>query len=293
MENTYLMTACAPSRKKIAGVLLIALLALGAPTACAADKPELTQRIGDLLVTLLGAQQHQPQSNSDHHLVLGRFRAQSIAKQALCVGFSATLQASFGLQYRGSLSSRNAFRIRELLPGENTEGEFEFFVKNGSDPLRVILEPTSRTQTCTPDKDSFLAIWHNSEELKFDLSRLPELTSTLAQPDIKAESRIEDVPMIRVFLTGAGGSSPKENVVRTFQERCPQGRVTAVREKATYVVTIIPSSVKQSKNEVSVLNSQRDLIHAGSTFTLRNAASGACVAILKDFRAASKQDAPH
>ncbi len=166
--------------------LLISLIAFS--TGFDANKPELTQRIGDLRVTLLGTKLLEPEATSDHHLVVIRFRAQSTAKQALCVGFSATLQASFGLQYRGSVSPKDPFRIRELLPGENTEGEYEFFVKNGSDPLRVILRPTAKTQTCNPEKDSFSAIWHTGDELRFDLLSLPE-TPITAQPIASGESR--------------------------------------------------------------------------------------------------------
>lgn len=279
-------------------ILFVTLLALAMPRCYGSDTSRKPQRIGDLSVTFMGIKQQEPRTNSDHHVVVVRFNAQNIGKQALCAGFNATLKASFGLEYRGSLLVTNPFRIRELLPGENSEGAYEFYVKNGAEPLQVILKPSSETQTCTPGKDSFSSIWHSADELKFDLSQPAERTSQPSarspeQPNSSEPAALDETSTLKVFLTGAKGDAPKETALKAFQDRCPQARVTTVREKANYIVMLSPAGFKQSKNRVTVINSSGDLIHTGETFNLHNAANDACVAILKDFRAASRNNAQH
>lgn len=272
-------------RRALLSIVLIALARLGGY----ADTSEKTQRTGDLLVGLVRTEQREPKANSDHHIVLVRFRAHSIAKQALCVGFSATLKATFGLEYRGSLSVTNPFRVRELLPGEDTEGDYEFFVKNGAEPLQVILKTSSDTQTCAPGKDTFSAIWHSSGELTFDIAGQPEHASQSiagvpppSQGNTAPETDQDEAAAIRVFLTGAKGGPAEQNAVKAFQDRCPQARITTVREKANYVVTLSPAGFRQSKNQVTVVNAAGDMIHTGATFNLHNAAGDACAAVLKD-----------
>lgn len=279
-------------------LLFTTLLTLATTVGYASDTSQKPQHIGDLAINFVSIDQQERQTNSDHHVVVVRFSAQNIGKQALCAGFTATLKASFGLEYRGSLLVTNPFRIRELLPGENSEGAYEFYVKNGVEPLQVILKPSSETQTCTPGKDSFSAIWHSTDELKFDLSQPAKRTSQPSarspeQPNSSEPAALDETSTLKVFLTGAKGDAPKETALKAFQDRCPQARVTTVREKANYVVTLSPAGFKQSKNQVTVINSSGDLIHTGETFNLHNAANDACVAILKDFEAASRNNAQH
>lgn len=147
------------------------LLTLAIRGGYPSDAVRNSLRIGDLTVTFVGVTQQTLRPDADHHVVVVRFDARNIGKQALCLRFAATLKASFGLEYGGTLPITKPFRIRELLPGESIEGDYQFYVKNGAEPLQIILAPTSETQTCTPGKDSFSGIWHSTTELKFDVSQ--------------------------------------------------------------------------------------------------------------------------
>ncbi len=70
----------------------------------AGDKRSDSQRIGDLVITLLGFEELESQSaDKDHHMVVIRVRAENVGKHALCINFSPTLKATFGLEYHGPL----------------------------------------------------------------------------------------------------------------------------------------------------------------------------------------------
>lgn len=273
--------------------LITLAMAGGVPSATSQNR----LRIGDLAVNFVEVMQQAPQAGSDHHIIFVRLEARNIGKQALCAGFTATLKATFGLEYGGTVPIKNPFRVRELLPGENIVGDYQFYVKNGAEPLQIILKPTSETQTCTPDKDSLSAIWHSPGELKFNISPAPEgATERALQPSRSpggrdsADSMGNEAATIRVFITGENRGAPKENALKAFQDRCPQARITTMQKNANYLVMLSPASFRHSKNQVTVINSSGDLIHTGTTFNLQNAAKDACTAILKDFRTGSRSD---
>jgi len=257
-------------------------------------EPKTSQRVGDLVIILIGTEQNNQQTGKDHHRVSVHLRAESTAKQALCVSFSATLKATFGLEYHGYPSTGNPFRIHELLPGEKVEGYYDFFVKDGAEPLAVILRPMSGSQTCVHGNDSLSSIWHSSDEVRFDLTALPP-SSTEAQtsPEEPPASKPEpaenlkpkplDTIKLRIFLTGAKASTPKENALKAFHDHCPQAQLTVVKEKADYVVELAPAGFKQSKNQVAVTTQTGDVIYTGATFNLSNAVKNACAATLQDF----------
>ncbi len=138
----------------------------------ASDHRKTTQRIGDLTITLLGSEEREAQRSKDHHTVVVLLRGENVGKQALCVRFRSTLKTTFALKYQGfSFSSSHPFEVSELLPGEKVEGQYEFLVKDGVDPVEFDLAPTSQSQACRGGKDSFSAIFHASDELKFDLTQ--------------------------------------------------------------------------------------------------------------------------
>lgn len=274
-------------------ISLLVLFLLPSPPADSKDKSKTSQRVGDLVLSLVEMQQREPQNQRDHHVLVVRLRAENIGKQALCVGFGSTLKASFGLLYHGAPPLTNGFRVHELLPGEQTEGDLEFFVKNGAEPLEVILRPTSESQTCVREKDSFSAILHGKDEVKFDLTGLADHSSAnrpqaSPQETTSSEPQAQEAAKIRVFLTDKKDATPKENAVRAFQGHCPQARITTERDKANYIVELSPAGLKQSKNLVRVVNSTGDLLLTGATLNLSNAAKDACAAILKDFNTGSQ-----
>jgi hypothetical protein len=260
-------------------VLLLTVLLLCAARGNTSDKRKTSQRIGDLTITLLGSEEREARRSTDHHTVAVSLRAENVGKQALCVRFRSTLKTTFALQYQGSYSSRHPFEISELLPGEKTEGEYEFFVKNGVEPLEFDLTPASQTQACRGGKDSFSAIFHASDELKFDLTN-PSGPSSPEKAVLSANGQQPATSSIRVFLTVAKGGATQASAMRSFSEHCPQLQLTTEKEGADYVVELTPSSFKQSKNAATVTSSKGDVIYSGATFNLGNAAKDACGAIL-------------
>lgn len=164
----------------------------------AEDAQKLSQRFGDSVITLLGVEKGTEVSGSDRHQIAVRLRAENIGKRALCIDFRATIKATFGLEYIGTYYTPKPFRIRELLPSEKTEGEYMFSVKNGTEPLQLILKPFSPSQTCTRGQDSFSAIWHGADELRFDLSSAHAAVEEQATvPQVQQPETLK----ARVFLT--------------------------------------------------------------------------------------------
>lgn len=259
-------------------IWLLTLLLLSATRGNASDKRKTSQRIGDLVVTLIGFEERENQTSGDHHTAAVQLQAENVGKQALCVTFRATLKTTFSLQYRGFSSSSYPFRISELLPGEKVEGEYEFLVKNGVEPLQFLLAPTSQTQACTGGRESFSSIFHASDEVKFDLTK-PSGPSE-AEKAVSANGQQAETSSVRVYLTVTKGGATEASAMKSFHEHCPQLQLTTEKERADYIVELKPATFRQSKNAATVTNSEGDVIYSGATFSLGNAAKDACGAIL-------------
>jgi hypothetical protein len=195
-------------------ISLLVLLLLSSAAGGAKEKQENSHRVGDLAVTLVGIEEPEGRSDSDHHILIVRLRAENLGKQALCASFRSTLRTTFGLQYQGISSSTSPFRIREMLPDETIEGEYDFSVKKGVEPLQFFLIPISRTQLCTGGRQSFSA----TQPARFDLTGL----SSPSSPD-KADAVDEspETPKATVFFTGSKGEAPQPNAMKAFHEHCP------------------------------------------------------------------------
>ena len=282
---------------QIISLLMLSVLSSSPGTG---KEPQTAQRIGDVVLTLVDLEERKnEQTGSSHHTVVVRFRAENVGKLALCTGFSPTLKATFALQYHEGAWSSHRLEIRELLPGEKTEGEYEFLVKNGAEPLQITLKPTSESQTCERGKDSFSSIWHSSDEVKFNLTGSSAALSLQEAPPPQAassrkentgpEAQLSETSLIRIFLRDTKGAKDQANATKVFQDRCPQVQITTERERANYFVELRPASWTQSKNVVVVANKAGDVIHSGATYNLGNAAKEACAAILNSFKAGPKQ----
>lgn len=83
----------------------------------------------------------------------------------------------------------------------------------------------------------------------------------------------------------SGGARPQTaEIIKTFQERCPEIPVTNEREKADYVVLLDHEGGKgwvRKDNKVAVFGRDGTTIHSGSTRSLGNAVKDACQAIHK------------
>jgi len=252
-----------------------------------AGKPKTSQRIGDVAITLIEVKQPEHEGTpADHYPIAVTLRAENVGKQALCVRFNATLKASFGLEYRGpSFASQHPLDIQELLPGESTEGEYDFLVKTGAEPLQLVLKPTSESQTCVRGKDSLSAVWHGTDQLTFDLADLRAgAPQNQATPSMPIPERLG----MRVFITGTKGGTHQADAIRVFNERCLLAQITTAKDKADYLVQLTPVSFRQNKNVVLVTNQTGDVIYSGAAFNLGNAMKDVCSAILNDVNLKSK-----
>ncbi len=267
----------------------VSLLFLVSTTVRAEDAQKLSQRFGDSVITFLGVEKGTEVSGSDRHQIAVRLRAENIGKRALCIEFRATMKATFGLEYSGTYYTPEPFKIRELLPSEKTEGEYTFSVKNGTQPLQLILKPLFQSQTCTRGQESLSAIWHGADELRFDLS---SAHTAVEEQATAPQAQQPEAPKARVFLSDKRGSTAKEAAVKAFFEHCPQAFITTKKGAANYFVELVPKSLKQSKNSVVVTNIPGDVVYSGATMSLANAAKDACIAIVKDFGISAGKNPP-
>jgi hypothetical protein len=64
-------------------------------------------------------------------------------KGVICAEFNVTLKTTFDLQYRGFTA--HAPKMQEMLPGESAEGSYVFEIKEGVQPLELVVSLKSRT----------------------------------------------------------------------------------------------------------------------------------------------------
>lgn len=86
----------------------------------------------------------------------------------------------------------------------------------------------------------------------------------------------------------SGGAKPQTaEVIKTFNEKCPNVIVTANAEKADYVI-LLERDAKDSPllkdNKFALFNKDGDAIKSGSTRSLGNAVKDACAAVVKDWQ---------
>lgn len=84
-----------------------------------------------------------------------------------------------------------------------------------------------------------------------------------------------------------GGSSPQTvEVIKTFQQRCPEIVISDQKEKAAYAILFDRESFKgyiRRRDKIAVFRRDGDSIFSDSTRSVGNAVKDACDAILKDF----------
>jgi hypothetical protein len=84
-----------------------------------------------------------------------------------------------------------------------------------------------------------------------------------------------------------GGARPQTaEIVKTFNQRCPDVVINNKQDKADYVVTIDHEGGKTfilRDNKIAVFNRDGDALMSNSTRSLGNAVKDACSAILRDW----------
>ncbi len=104
-------------------------------------------------------------------------------KGVICAELDVTLKTTFNLQYRGF--SGRAPRMHEMLPGESAEGSYVFEIKDGVQPLELVISLKSRLYDggssvasirCGSDfpfRDVFI-----SDEIRLNIRDLPIIPSS-------------------------------------------------------------------------------------------------------------------
>jgi len=90
-----------------------------------------------------------------------------------------------------------------------------------------------------------------------------------------------------------GGARPQTaEIVKTFNERCPDVVINNKQDRADYVIVLEHEGGKSfilRDNKVALYNKAGDAIMSGSTRSLGNAVKDACTAILRDWPSARER----
>ena len=90
----------------------------------------------------------------------------------------------------------------------------------------------------------------------------------------------------------AGGARPQTaEIIKTFNQRCPEYTVTNNKERANYAVILDHEGGKgllRHRNKIAVFNRYGDAIFSDSTRELGNSVKDACAAIKKDLANSKK-----
>ena len=91
----------------------------------------------------------------------------------------------------------------------------------------------------------------------------------------------------------SGGARPQTaEIIKTFNQRCPEYTVTNNKDKANYAVILDHEGGKgllRHRNKTAVFNRDGDVIFSDSTRELGNSVKDACAAITKDQDSKKKQ----
>jgi hypothetical protein len=84
----------------------------------------------------------------------------------------------------------------------------------------------------------------------------------------------------------SGGARPQTaEIIKTFNQRCPEYTVTNNKERANYAVILDHEGGKGAlarRNKIAVFNREGDAIFSDSTRALGNSVKDACAAVQKD-----------
>ncbi len=130
----------------------------------AGEKNKHSARWGDLHITATGVEcpesvegwagrPHPPRE--DYYYFRVHLAVRNVGKRAVSASFAPRLSATYGLEYRPTLFTRDKDEpeVHELLPGEEVRGSYTFEVKKGAQPLELLLgerRPRIRLQGLLP-----------------------------------------------------------------------------------------------------------------------------------------------
>lgn len=113
-------------------------------------------------------------------------------------------------------------------------------------------------------------------------------TATLAHSQAQGPAKTSGDNTVRVFITDRGGARAQTaEIIKTFNERCPEMTVTVKKASANFVVLLEHETRKGAiaiDNKVAVFGKNGDAIFSGSARVLGNAVKDACDAIRKELQ---------
>jgi TonB family protein len=112
----------------------------------ASKSDDHSARFGDLAVTVT-SMDSKAAATPDRQEVTVFLTVTNTGNGAICATLTAKMEATFALEYSGA--SGKAPKMRELLPGESAQGSYDFDVKNGVQPLELVLELQGPTLSCS------------------------------------------------------------------------------------------------------------------------------------------------
>jgi hypothetical protein len=105
-------------------------------------KDKHSGKFGDLAVSVTKLVMTPAQYEKNRAELEAFISVANTGKGVICAEFNVTMNTSFGLQYRGSFG--RAPKMKEMLPGESAEGSYVFDIKDGVQPLELIIGLKSR-----------------------------------------------------------------------------------------------------------------------------------------------------
>src|SRR5215469_6482397 len=104
-------------------------------------KDKHSGKFGDLMVNVsklvLTKHPYEKRSRLDAFINVA-----NTGKGVICADFNVRLNTAFGLQFLGA--SWHAPKMKEMLPGESTQGTYAFDIKAGAQPLDLVISLASR-----------------------------------------------------------------------------------------------------------------------------------------------------
>jgi hypothetical protein len=144
------------------------------------ESGERSAKFGDLVVTTTKMVTRSPLHAPDRLIAAVFLTVSNIGNSVVCASFNAKLQTTLGNEYVGV--SARAPRISNLPSGESAQGSYIFEVKDGGQPIDLILELQDGTIRC---QDSGAAPLHDAAvptEIRLDVHDLPGSNANDPQP---------------------------------------------------------------------------------------------------------------
>ena len=159
-------------------LLLLTVSASGQVSKVPASTRE--QRIGELLIVPTGIEtarklQMRPTytPSPGWHYVRITATIKNVGPHALCTPIHATLKTTYDMEADAmiSLDHKDNYFVSQLLPGQELSAEFAFNVKDGVEPVALIVKQLEHRQGCGTTKPVRVI---GPLQVRFPVSEIPE-----------------------------------------------------------------------------------------------------------------------